>query len=131
MRENAVFRWHIVYHRGQKDVNESSARRTPLMGNTRLRYDVGAALLLNAEVAVNRKNPGLAELTPMSKEEELDFHRYHAFGWTGAALLYTVYTIWQRVGHHAGIAIFGWLMASFCWFTYWCEMRKRDKPAVP
>ena len=63
------------------------------MGNTRLHYDVVVALLLNAEVAVNRKNPGLAELTPMSKGEELDFYRYHTFGRTSAALLYTVYTI--------------------------------------
>ncbi len=78
---------------------------------------------------MNQKNPGLAELEPTTKEEERDFYRYYAIGWTIAAGLYTTYAIWQRSGHHSGTVIFGWLMAALGWVVCWYERRKRDSSA--
>ena len=103
-------------------------RPTALTGNARMGYHVGITSTVDAEVTVNRKNPGLAELEPITKEEEHNFYRYHANGWTIAAFLYTAYGLWQGVGHHFS-SMFGWLMTAVACTAYWYESRKNGPSA--
>jgi len=91
-------------------------------------YHVDIAPTVDVEVTVNRKNPGLTELEPITKEEEHNFYRYHAAGWTIAALLYTAYSLSQGVGHHFGF-MFGWLIATVAWAAHWYESRKNGPSA--
>ena len=80
---------------------------------------------------MNQKNPGMAELEPITKEEERHFYRYYAVGWTIAVVLYTAYAFWPHTGHHSGTVMLGWLMAALGWIVYWYEHRKADSSAKP
>ncbi len=77
---------------------------------------------------VNRKNPGLIEEPkPISKEEESQFIRYSALGWTVAAFLYTAFAFWKGNHHTQETALLGWLMAALSWGFWLYEQHKAKR----
>lgn len=76
---------------------------------------------------MNHKNPGMAEEPkPISKEEERQFYRYSALGWTIAAVLYTTYAFWKGNHQTKETALLGWLIATWSW-GYWIYERRKAK----
>ena len=80
---------------------------------------------------MNRKNPGLAEEPkPISKEEERQFYRYSALGWTLASLLYTVYAFGKGSPHTQETALLGWFLATLSWGFWLYEKRKAKRQTL-
>ena len=79
---------------------------------------------------MNRKNPGFVEPEQLSQDEKRQYSLCYAVGWTIAAIVYTLYSLWQGVGHHLGGLGLGWLLAALGWGYWWHKRRNaaRLKP---